>query len=111
MRVTRTNARFETLQQLEEECEGLCAALARSRPKSALFDLRTAPGRNDAQFEAAIAPWRKKMMEPFNSIALLVTSAVGQLQVQRHMHADGWGERALVTIDEAAAIAFVSTRA
>lgn len=55
-----------------------------------LIDLTSVRGRNDATFEHAIAAHRVWMFGSFGAVALVVRSAVGRLQVRRHLREDGY---------------------
>lgn len=54
-----------------------------------LVDFRAAPGRNDPEFENAMARHRKELMRDFRAVAVLVRTAAGQLQVARIGRQDG----------------------
>ncbi|WP_309888668.1 hypothetical protein [Archangium sp.] len=78
-----------------EELDGLFARLGSvldtlDRPRYGLFsDIRATPGRNDPQFEEALARLRPIWIGGFRKIGVLVRSTVGQMQVQRHARRDG----------------------
>ncbi|MCU0657887.1 MAG: hypothetical protein MUF64_22285, partial [Polyangiaceae bacterium] len=67
--------------------------------------LREAPPRNDPTFEQGMGVYRSRMMRPFGRVATLVRSAVGKLQVRRHMQDDGVS--CLVTQDEQEALRYL----
>lgn len=48
-----------------------------------LIDLRQSRGRNDPQLEAQVQRWLPRLAQLFPASAILVATAVGQLQVQR----------------------------
>ena len=54
-----------------------------------LVDLRAAPGRNDPDFENAMAKQRLELLRGFAAIAILVQTAAGQLQISRIGREDG----------------------
>ncbi|MCR9165564.1 MAG: hypothetical protein ACE37F_00920 [Nannocystaceae bacterium] len=54
-----------------------------------LVDLRAAHGRNDAEFEAAIDPHRRRLFRSGNAMAVLNKTQVGAMQIRRHLRADG----------------------
>ena len=54
-----------------------------------LIDSRDAPGRNDPEFEALLADFRSKALPGFTGNAVLVRTAVGLLQAQRHSRSEG----------------------
>lgn len=67
-----------------------------------LLDSRAAPGQNDADFEAAFARYRQRLLEGWPQIAVLVRSVPGKLQLQRHQRE---GLAAEVFTDPAQALA------
>lgn len=87
--IERTDARFEDLSQIDDEYAALVAALRRAKPRSVLLDLRRTRGRNDPGFEEALAEHRRRMLSITKNTIILVESAIGQLQVKRHMEHDG----------------------
>jgi hypothetical protein len=94
IRVVRTTAALDTLEQVDEAWGGVSRVLApidRSR-HVLLIDMRSAPGRNDDAFERRVAPYRAATVHGFPRVAVLVKSVPGQLQVQRHVREDGLGE-------------------
>ena len=54
-----------------------------------LVDLREARGRNDAEFEAAIAPHRQRLFQSGEAMAVLIKTQVGAMQIRRHFRMDG----------------------
>lgn len=54
-----------------------------------LVDLRDVVGRNDPDFEVAIAPHRRRLMQSFGRAAVLVRSSVGAMQIRRLFAEDG----------------------
>jgi hypothetical protein len=72
-----------------------------------LLDMRLAPPRNDPRFELAVKEYLPRMFAGFGRIAILVKSAVGELQVQRTSREVQTGVP-VVFRDEGAAIAFLS---
>jgi hypothetical protein len=90
VQVARTERPFSSIAELDEAHYELEAVLARlPRPQLAiLVDLREAPSRNDPEFETAMGPHRKRMFEGFARRGVLVRTAAGKLQVQRHARSD-----------------------
>ena len=86
--VTRHAARFPTTQAIHEEYEALIARMAAASPIGLLLDLRAARGRNDLAFESALAQFRGRMLGMCKNTVILVQTAVGQLQLKRHMELD-----------------------
>jgi hypothetical protein len=87
-----------------EELDGIFARLGsaldtvdRSR-YGHLADIRAAPGRNDAEFEATMDRLRPRWIGGFRKIGVLVRSTVGQMQIQRHARRDGL--KRLISQDE-----------
>lgn len=91
VRVTRTDVPFASLDELETTFQPLQLALdgiGRKR-HALLIDTRAAPLRTDPEFERAFEPHRVRLLSGFARVAVLVRSAVGKLQVQRHSRDDG----------------------
>jgi hypothetical protein len=53
-----------------------------------LIDVRTTPGRNDAEFEQRFAPVRQRLQRGFLRVAIVVKSTSGKLQSQRYARVD-----------------------
>lgn len=49
-----------------------------------LLDSRSAPGRNDPDYEEALSEYRARIIQGWARVAVLVSTIVGQLQLQRH---------------------------
>jgi hypothetical protein len=58
------------------------------RNHALLVDMRRAPMNNDPRFEAAAGPARATLVRDFSRVAVLVRTAIGALQVQRHVRED-----------------------
>ena len=103
VRLTRTSTPFSTLTEVERGHRAVVDALeALPQPRGAvLVDLRDVSGRNDPEFERAVAPLRKRIFLGFERSAVLVRSAIGRLQLQRHLAEDGLGTRAFDDLDAA----------
>lgn len=88
--LTRTNAAYPSLEVLRETFAHMDAAIAHiwKQKSCLLIDSRQSPARNDDAFEAEFARLRKQFIRDFGKIAVLVQSAVGVLQVARHMRVD-----------------------
>lgn len=54
-----------------------------------LVDIRRGPSRNDPEFEQAVQQHRGKLLGRFDKVAVVVATAAGRLQIQRHAKADG----------------------
>lgn len=105
--LTRTEEAFGSLEEIDlahAELDRALAALPRAR-LAIVVDLRRARSRNDPSFERAMAPHRQRMFEGFARRAIVVKSAVGRLNVQRHARHDGH-EDVRVFLDTPSALAF-----
>lgn len=107
-RVTRSAQRAQSVDEItagfDEAIAGL-DTLDRQRLRL-LIDLRAAPGRNDAEFERAMATRRSQLMRGFAAVAILVQTPVGELQVGRITREDG--ANAKVFSDEAKALSWLA---
>jgi hypothetical protein len=101
-RLTRTDRVFEELSELAAAHEALLPELARARSGPLLVDLRDAKGRNDPSFEHAMAGYRRAMFQGFPTVVVLVRTAIGKLQVQRHFVEDGLDGAVITTSEEEA---------
>lgn len=101
-RLTRTEQAFENLAELAAAHDALLPQLTRLRSAPLLVDLREAKGRNDPSFEQAMAAYRRTMFQGFPAVVVLVRTAIGKLQVQRHFVEDGL-DGALITTSESEA--------
>lgn len=54
-----------------------------------LVDLRDVVGRNDPEFERAVAPHRRRLVTSFGRAAILVRSSIGTLQIKRLFSDEG----------------------
>jgi hypothetical protein len=102
--VVRSSQAIEKLEQVDEAWGSVSRALAtidRSR-HVLLIDMRCARGRNDDAFERRVAAYRTRTVSGFLRVAVLVRSAPGHLQVQRHAREDGLGS-VQIFVSEAAA--------
>ena len=106
--VVRSAEPFADLEELRAVFTALIDAVDRlcTDGVGLLVDLRAVRGRNDADFEEAMRPLRRRLFAGRARSGLLVRSAVGLLQIQRHLREDGIA--ALVDADEAALVAALS---
>lgn len=106
--VRRTARRYLDISELAPSFDALDAQFATMSMSpevgSLLVDLRTIVGRNDAEFETALAPRRRELLRKFARSALLVRTTIGRLQLERYLAADGITAR--VFSDEADAMAW-----
>ena len=108
-RVTRSAERPRSIEQITQAFDEAARAFdSFDRTKlRLLIDLRAAPGRNDPEFEQAMATRRHELMRGFPAVAILVQTPVGELQIARISREDG--SSAKVFSDEAKALAWLST--
>lgn len=103
LHVRRTAEPFANIEEMRRAFEDLNRALdERGRSRlSLLVDTRDAPPRNDPEFEVAFKPLRHRMLSGFRRAAVLVSTPIGKLQVERHAREDRLSVRAFA--DEAEA--------
>lgn len=103
--ITRFEVHYNSVIELNETFAKMELAIANvARPRTALLiDSRLAPLRNDPVFEAAFDANRRKMIRGFKKIGVLVKTAVGRLQIQRHSKIDGIPMGVFTDISEALA--------
>lgn len=87
---------------------GEAVAALPTKPRTLVLDTRSAPGRNDEDFEGGVVPLARRFSESFERTAILVATPVGRLQAQRLGRELGWN--AEVFADEAQAVAWSHTR-
>jgi len=106
-RVTRSAARPRDIEEITQAFDEAIRSLDFDRARfRLLIDLRAAPGRNDPEFERAMASRRAELMRGFMAVAILVQTPVGELQVARITREDG--SNAKVFNDEAKALAWLT---
>ncbi|WP_437729824.1 hypothetical protein [Sorangium sp. So ce1335] len=90
-RIMRSAVPSESAAQFEEGWMEVSRALDRVGREGLclLVDLRSAVGRNDPAFEAAMQRIRPVVMRGFRRVAVLVRTPAGALQIQRHVREDG----------------------
>lgn len=108
VRVVRGDKPFTSISELEASYAQLIPVLdALDKPRYALLsDVRAVPGRNDPDFEAALARLRPLWLSGFRKVGVLVKTSVGQLQVQRYAKRDEMTR--LVSKDEAELLAYLT---
>lgn len=104
VRFARTAVPYRTTADIGREGMLVHRALEKAGRARLLVDLRAVAPRNDRAFEVAITAFRRKLFGGAGQMAILVGTAVGVLQVKRHMREDGF--RAEVFSDEREALAF-----
>jgi hypothetical protein len=101
--VYRSSTPFDTIGELDTCFARIDRALeAIHRGRFVLYiDTRDGPVRNDPAFEAAFERHRRRLIAGFSRAAVLVKTAAGRLQVQRHAHGDKLGVHVCVSEEEA----------
>lgn len=90
IRLTRSEVPYPTTDAVENEGVEIERILDRSFRARLLVDLRAVAPRNDPEFEIAVAKFRRKLYKGGERTAILVRTAVGALQVKRHIREDGF---------------------
>ncbi|MEJ7729956.1 MAG: hypothetical protein WKG00_12125 [Polyangiaceae bacterium] len=104
--VMRTSERFDSIEEMKKAFGEVHRALdaAGRASNTLLVDTRSAPSRNDPEFEATFEPLRVRLLGGFRRVAVLARTLFGRLQVERHAREDSLGVR--VFNDEAEARAY-----
>ncbi len=89
MRITRTEQPYPSIVAINQEANEIERVLEKFRRSRILVDLRPVAPRNDEEFESAMSRYRQKLFRGNGRMAILVQTAVGALQVKRHMREDG----------------------
>jgi hypothetical protein len=110
VRATRTPVPFHSHAEMEQAFEVVQTALDRvGRSRHGLMvDVREGPFRTDPAFERAFQRHRVAMLTGWLRVAVLVGTAIGKLQINRHAREDGLGVQAFD--DEASAFAYAAGR-
>jgi hypothetical protein len=103
LRFTRSEKPYPSLTAIELEAIELDHALERMCGARILVDLRAAAPRNDPEFEMTIKRLRRRLYERSERAAVLVRTAVGALQVKRHVREDGANVEVFQSEDDALA--------
>ena len=85
VRYKRSSRAFQSVEDMRTVHVNLAAPMKRVSTLAhvILFDVRDAPPRNDATFEAEVTRSISELLPGFRAHAFLVKSAVGRLQVRR----------------------------
>ena len=84
VRVTRTDVRFPSLEEMKAAHDELAPIIRRLTGKKLLLDFSGGPpGRNDDAFESASLPVIRALEQTFEKVAVLVRTRAGELQVRR----------------------------
>jgi hypothetical protein len=106
VRYTRSDVPYPSLDELQRSYAGLrAAAPGVAHGMKLLLDLRLAPPRNDAAFEAHVNAALEGFVSRSTKMATLVRTAVGKLQTARLAHARGMEHN--VFDDERAALDYL----
>lgn len=108
--LTRTVEAYPSLEVLRETFVHMEAAISHvwRQKTSLLIDSRRSPARNDPAFEAEFARLRKFFLRDLHKVATIVQTAVGVLQVSRHMRVDELPVGVFTDVSEALAYLGVS---
>lgn len=106
LRFVRSSLGYATARDIVHEGILIERALEKAGKVRLLVDLRAATPRNDPEFEADIVKFRRKLCGGGQKVAILVCTAMGALQVKRHMREDGFAVE--VFTQEAAALAHLA---
>lgn len=109
IRLTRTGERIDSLESMKASLEALSATLRTARDEHSirglLLDTRSAPPRNDDDFETLTSTYRQELQSAFGRVATLVSTQVGKLQLSRLDRRDGTHTMAFE--DENEALAYI----
>lgn len=91
IRLVRSAVPYPDIPSVTRSFEAVIATLeiVGRRGRVMLFDARAPVGRNDPEFEKAMAPLRPRIDRNFVRIGVLVRSAMGALQIRRWVSEDG----------------------
>jgi hypothetical protein len=102
-RFVRTERPYATIADIDDDGIAIQRVLERAGKVRLLVDLRSVMPRNDPGFEVAIANFRRRVLDGRQRVAILVRTAVGALQVKRHMREDGFQVEVFTSEEEALA--------
>jgi hypothetical protein len=108
--LTRTAEPYPSLEVLRETFAHMDGAVAHiwKQKTCLLIDSRRSPARNDPAFEAEFRRLRQQFLRDLQKVATVVTTAVGVLQVARHMRVDEMPVGVFTDVAEALAYLGVS---
>ena len=89
--VRRTARAHDFIEEIAPAFEEVFETFAGARLSqlSVLIDLRDVVGRNDPAFEAAVAPYRRRLVQSFGRAAVLVRTSIGAMHIQRLFQDEG----------------------
>jgi len=108
VRFVRSALPYATVADIDQDGTEIDLALEKVGRARLLADLRAAVARDDPGFERAMVRFRRKLFGGGGRMAILVRTAVGALQVKRHLREDGLVVEVFSTED--AALAFFDAR-
>jgi len=83
--VTRFSTAFPDIETAKKELAKTVELLSSQHHLyGLLLDIREVRGRNDSPFENILQEFREKIFRGFKGVAIVVRTAIGVLQVQRH---------------------------
>jgi hypothetical protein len=104
VRFTRSEQSFSTIAEMDHEMNEIERVLEKFRRSRLLVDLRAAvPPRDEPALDAAMVRFRHRLLRGSDRAVILVRTAVGALQVKRHMREDGSSVEVFQSDDEALA--------
>lgn len=110
--IKRSPAQFPNTGSIQKSFGEMCARLEElaTPGRRLLFNIQGGPLRTDESFEAALRPLLARLHQAFGLFlrhAIVVRSAVGQLQVMRHQREHNTGGQTVIFRDEAEARAYL----
>ncbi|MEL6544964.1 MAG: hypothetical protein AAFQ82_10085 [Myxococcota bacterium] len=100
--IERTSRRYESLSQVPGSFDALQTEIDRAGPFDvAILDLRQAHGRNDSEFEAQLAPERRKLLDRLPRVCFVVQTNIGRMQIVRYLQRDGVKASVFTSLEEA----------
>lgn len=108
--VRRTGVPYESAEEVKSSFAELEEALSEYNRKhfGLLVDLRSAPQRNDPEYEKVASGEPAALAKDFARVAVLVRTAAGKLQVGRHIRTSG--AKMQLFNDEAEALEYLQPR-
>lgn len=103
VRQIRSSVEFPSIASLQASIAALVVEMrgVRRSDYGLIQDMRAARGRNDPAFEAVMSKERPRMSQGFRRVAVLASTAIGRLQIQRYLDQDGVAGRAFLDEEEA----------
>jgi len=102
-RFVRTELPYATSADIDDDGLAIQHVLERPGKIRLLVDLRSIVPRNDPSFETSIAGFRRRVLGGRQRVAIVVRTAMGALQVKRHIREDGFEVEVFTSEEEALA--------